>query len=523
MAVSDYASIEPVSSIDPGFTSYDPRYQPPATPAGQLASFAQPQGPVSSPNPMAQAPQAPPSPAPAQGAPLVGVPYQSPLRSEQGSTPALPLEDALKIYGTPPGGARKAGFVPTTQSETIEGKAYPKELEEVLGRSLGANREFASATMGSEALQGAAGRVKEAQAAIEQQKWAEEDRAYQKQQRDRIMLDKHHLEQTMADAQNYEENPGKWFGDMSTAGKILTGVSLGLKGFLYGYTRGQTQNPSDWIEQQIRNSVGKQREEHAAKIGTAQRSLSLYQLNKDALGDDDRAHLATTMATRQAVMARLDREANDAAAPAMSRLRAAQISADLWKSQQAAMIDFYDKTADKHTATMGQRYQEAGGGVVDPLTRLKRGVEAQGLVNKAVGIVEPKEAAEIRKTQAEATKAEAEAAGGGAAGKLSPRIAARLADTDVVVQAATDLDALLSRGSSLSYDDRRRATALAEVLRKAGHEDAIPEDPLKLIDNTGSRRKAVQTVLDVEQRKRDALLARGGRAGPSVGEEEAAP
>ena len=103
-------------------------------------------------------------------------------------------------------------------------------------------------------------------------------------------------------------------------------------------------------------------------------------------------------------------------------------------------------------------------------------------------------------------------AGPAGAGKVSPRIQTRLADLDEQDRAAAKLDALLSRGSSLSPSDRARATALAETLRRGGHQ-SVPENPLQTFDNTTARSAGLGEVRAEISGQRKALEERAAKGG----------
>lgn len=103
------------------------------------------------------------------------------------------------------------------------------------------------------------------------------------------------------------------------------------------------------------------------------------------------------------------------------------------------------------------------------------------------------------------------------AGNLSPRLARRAAELDALDQNATELQRLLANGSSLSIPDRRRAAALAETLRNAGHK-SVPENPLQLIDNTSGRAAGLDEVRKDIRREKTALMQYGGGGGGGADE-----
>lgn len=360
-----------------------------------------------SPNPGAGAPPPAPPPPPPAGPPQT-VDYASAL--PQAPPPALPLDQALKLYGRAPGVA-KTGFQPTSRTVATETKEYPAEAYDAQKRLLKAQDELAQAQLEAEQAQGGAGRLAAGLKASQQDAWNAADASYQQDQSAKLLADRDHVKSLMTKAADYKEDPTQWFKDKPTFGKIMTGVTAALQGFMYGFTRGQTQNPADWINQQIRESVEGQRAEHAAKKGAASDALQTYALNKEALGDESRAHMAQELAARQAVISRIDQMAADNSAPAMGRLRMAQLSKDLSKEQADVLMGFFDKTAEKHTVSGAERFQQAGGSQ-DPLVQLRRAVEGQKLVGEGTGTGLPalKETAEVRKTLAETEGAEALAA-----------------------------------------------------------------------------------------------------------------
>jgi len=105
----------------------------------------------------------------------------------------------------------------------------------------------------------------------------------------------------------------------------------------------------------------------------------------------------------------------------------------------------------------------------------------------------------------------------GEAGKLSPRLVAKIADLNSAEQSVRELNDLFRSGSSLSMSDRARAEAAAANLRKQGF-TTVPEQPLEVFSRTGPRQAALATVLRDIQLQRKTLMTQGAGSGSDTPE-----
>jgi hypothetical protein len=103
------------------------------------------------------------------------------------------------------------------------------------------------------------------------------------------------------------------------------------------------------------------------------------------------------------------------------------------------------------------------------------------------------------------------------AGKLSPRLAARMADLNSAEQSVAELNELYKKGSSLSLDDRAKAQTAAENLRNQGFK-TVPENPLEVFSVTGPRQAALASVLRDIRTRKNTLLTMGAGSGDTPDE-----
>lgn len=404
---------------------------PPVVPSMAQARDAANQAGAMVPQPGVTAPQGPPA---------VGVDYVPP-QAAQGAAQGTPTlqgisaDEAIRLARQGQGRPQPAHFQPTTQSISLEGRAASPELEQATKDKLEADAnagvaqfKFDQASAGAQAE--AAKRlsvIDEAQA---------RDRAARiADQQQRLAVDRDHITNLMAQASAPQQDASKeYWGSKSTLDKIGIGLSMFLKGFVFsGYGRGES--PDKWLNDQINRTVQEQQARAARTREAVGNAKDLYAMNKEALGDDDRAKLATEMALRQQVVSQLDRRVAEATAPQLGQLQLANLRKSLSDQNAATLEQFWDKTAEKHTTSTSEKYVPSNLGGPDILATLKRARDIKGVTAELANdlpeqhaaldlqkkAVENKKAiAETGKTEAEAAKAQAEAGGpGGPVGVLS--------------------------------------------------------------------------------------------------------
>lgn len=357
----------------------------------------------------------------AVGAPPQGVAYQAPQAQQQapggpGTVAGFSPQEAFRLAGVGVPG-RPAGFTPSSKSTTLEGRAASPELAEATKEKLEADANAGVAQFKyDQAAAGAQGEANK-RLALQDEINARNQANRMADQQQRLSADRDHITNLMAQASAPQQSAtDAYWGNKSTFAKVMTGISMFLKGFTFsGYGRGQ--DPGQWLNEQIAE-VARDQQTRAAKtreaIGNAK---DLYNMNKQALGDDDRSKLATEMALRQQLVSNLDRRVAEATAEPMQQLRLAQLRQSLADTNAKTLEDFWDKTAEKHTSSESDKYQQATQGGGDVLARLKRtrdimGVSAE-IANETptqnVALDVEKKALENRKTAAETSKTEAEA------------------------------------------------------------------------------------------------------------------
>lgn len=224
---------------------------------------------------------------------------------------------------------------------------------------------------------------------------------------------KDHLASTMRDAED-PPDPHKWWGGKSVAGKVATGLGMILKGFAFGMTDGKSEDPGQWVNNQIQQSVDAQKASKQMAVGNAK---TLYDEMKTKMGDDERASLATQLALRQNFIASLNASAMNTQLPALERMRASQLQAGLAKDQSETRRQLDELTADRVTTQGVEHFtprQTIGGGSRDPLVLAERGAKLKALLIE-LGPNNPqaqKLRSEIAKNEAEAEAERAKAGGG---------------------------------------------------------------------------------------------------------------
>ena len=383
-----------------------PQYAPPVVPTLAQARDETAQAGAGVPQ---QAPLPPP----------VGVDYQPPPGQAPQGPPTMQgisAQEALKLAGQT-GAPAQARWQPSTRTEGFEGRAASPEYTQATADKLEADAGALGAqTNYDAALGGAQGEAARRMAIIDAAQ-ARDAAARAQEQQAKLAQDRQHITDLMkASSKPDQSATDEYWGSKSTFGKIATALSMAIKGFNFsGYGKGQ--DPGVWLNQQIAQVVQEQQNRAAKSREAVSDAKDLYGFNKQALGDDERSKLATEMALRNQMASMLDRRVAEATADPMAQLRAAQLRKALADQNAQTLEQFWDKTADKHTSSEGDRYQGGGGGM-DILTRIERAKKIKGGVaelsndvpEQTIALALQGKGLANRKTTAETSKAEAEAA-----------------------------------------------------------------------------------------------------------------
>jgi hypothetical protein len=413
--VSSFAAPD-ASNVDAFGFPVDPNAPPPPVPAPLTP--AQAQAPASfAPAPISGMPPGPPVAQPQAGPPVSPLPpgpqsrpvgvgaypggAGAPAAPAAGVAPSsgLSTNDWLKLAAQR--GSVKPGFAPT--SRTSEGPAYSPETIAATGQELGANREQAEAQLGYESAQGGAQAKADKILALYDQADALSQQNRQNAIASQLGAERDHLKSLITEANAAKIDPKKYFRDMSTGSRIMTGVMMALQGFAHGLGRGA--DPLAWLNTQIEQNIDAQKADLENKRQGVNDAANLYAINRQALGDDDRAKMATALAQRQAIAAQLKAYVADVTAPQAGRLRAAQLAQGLAQQNAATLRAMDEKT--KQIVT--ERYQAPSTtGEGDILQQVKRAQEIKAGIQALEGSDLP-----TQEKQAQIAKLQQELGGGG--------------------------------------------------------------------------------------------------------------
>lgn len=326
------------------------------------------------------------------------------------------------------------------------------------------------------------------------------------------------LQSEIADMQANGVNPNRYFQDQSTGQKIIGALAIGFGAFGASLTHG----PNTALE--IMNNA-------IARDVDAQKTNLAHSLDFEKF----KASAATTGFDHQKAFLEAQRDSIQSAyAVAMSetakraalykdnadvQTKAAQIHAGLQESAQQKVDQINQQIYGVQKGA--ERVVGGGGQKIDP----------KAIAEEADKWVQSEAAAGRSRTVAEGHAHAVENLYGaklpgydttttakpGSAGKLSPRLAARMAMLDAHAGEADELDKIMQKGSSLSPSDRARAEALAEGLRNDGYK-SVPEKPLEVISNTGAHRAGLDEVRKSIERQRASLKKYGTGTGAEAGD-----
>lgn len=374
---------------------------------GSLGQFAA--GP-----PQAGAPGAPPSAA---------APAYTPANTGASAGPA-PLAfpnrgpQALPSFG--PQAVSPAHFQPVSRAQTVQqGIPVSPEVKEAYEQLDVARKEQLSSGLELSSQQAQADAERARQKAILDKADADADRMRRDQQRLELTKYKQHMDDSLAAANDARIDPMKWWHDQNAGAKFFTGLSMIMRGFNFGFS-GKGSSPTDWVNQQIAQSVQAQQAQFSQKAKVAESAGNLYASMRQQFGDDDRAALASGLIQRQSIMSHLDSQIADQQLPAVERMRAGQLKLELAKDQAADHEALDAKTADKITTQSSEHFVPAQAS--DPIASATRRIKEVTDYLRAKGVLsdvmqgggspeDQKLWAETQKTMGEASKLRAETSG----------------------------------------------------------------------------------------------------------------
>ena len=312
----------------------------------------------------------------------------------------------------------------------------------------------------------------------------------------------------------------EFWANKGTFGTVMTGIAMALKGFSLGLT-GRGEDPGKWLNDQIQQTVQDQQNRAAKSREAVGDAKDLYQFNKQSLGDDERAKLASEMALRQQMMSTIDRKVAEDTADPMKALRGAQLKKSLADQNAQTLEQFWDKTAEKHTTSGNEAYHQASRGGLHPPTRLTRAREIQKVGGELANDTgTQKDALELqkgpvglRKDVAETAKTEAEAS------KLANSAAPgqNIASQDVESTAYNPLRGFQGTDANAATigQDAYNATLLSTATKQWGARGArdIVEKLLHLAQRYGRNHPSQEAAGGAALRRR----RRGERAGHHPG------
>jgi hypothetical protein len=350
--------------------------------------------------PSMQPPDAPQAPAP--------MPYPGVTSgvAPGAAPPALDPAKLLALAGQGQPGARAAGFSPTSRTNT--GTVYSPETIGAVGDTLGSNRDVADAQGPAEQQEGASNAAMGKLVGAYDQADTLSAKVRRDQQMSTLQGYHDHMTNLMQQADEAGQiNPGRYMENKGLAGRLGLGIAAALSGAGAALSH-QGGNPVlSMIEHTIDQDVESQRTNASSAASAVGRASNLYELNRQKLGDDERAAQATAVTQRQSFISYLQSQAAQANAPTQYRLHAAQAANELAKKQESELKDLDEKTVHQTTS---ETFHAASAGM-DPLTRLDRAGKIGEATQRLYGNSQDQREKEatIGKTEAEAAHAQAEA------------------------------------------------------------------------------------------------------------------
>lgn len=306
------------------------------------------------------------SPTPPKG--IGAFPGQSQSNSGSGGGSGLSPETAVALANAHFNaiGRRPTGWIPT--SRKTEGTAYSPNTINAIQNELGDQGAAAQADLEAKLTQGGAQSLADKQMAIYDEADAQQIANLRQRQTDYLDATNNHLNDLMAKADAYGHiDPDRWMHSKSAGSRIGMALAMGLGQFGAAITHSPNA-AMDIIQKEIDRDVDAQKQQAENSRAAVGQAANLYQLNRERLGDNERATLATQAALRQTRIAQLSKFVNDTSAPAATRAWAAQTQAGLSKSRADILKELDEKSAHNITE---EKFQQPQIGGADPLARLK--------------------------------------------------------------------------------------------------------------------------------------------------------
>ncbi len=313
-----------------------------------------------------------PLPPTAGGAPIALPALPPPGPGNANPTLAAQQEgvgDILRTVANAPTGPRRpAGFVPKSQSVTVEaGAPYSEEQadDRAMAEANVQRAHLASTKAFADEQETRAGELALQKEKVNAQVQAAQANQAMKQQR---YQDERARIQGLMDANAQQQiDTGRWFRGDNVFGGVMAIIGQAMQNF--ASIKSGHGPTNEILDRLIDRDVMAQRSD--IEQGRMRTGNALHMLNLQ-LGDMDQATEALKMIQKKAVDVEIARQAalhNSQDAKSKSQEWIAQRSQDFVKNEHA----LYNQSVGKVTTKTDQAYQQAsGGGVQDPLARLKR-------------------------------------------------------------------------------------------------------------------------------------------------------
>ena len=468
------------------------------------------------------------------GAPAPAAPAQPP----GGAAPPGPVGPILGANGQPLGGAQDdTGSLTNKLGKAAGVAAHELPLVDPASRDRmqGAYRDLQSAQVGAAGAHAAEG---QGEAAIHDamstgsKGESDEARRAQKELDDlsaqrRAAADAH-MEAASKfgdEIKNDKIDPGRMWASASTGSKIMWGVAKVLGGLAQGTLKLPTNQIADQFQHLVDQDVQAQKANFDARRGNLD---SMYARAFKETGNADEAFARAKAFGMQAAAKQTESLGEAAKSPA-SAMHANALATDILAKSAEVPIE-----AEAQHQKTGKWVPAQGGGTVDILHDPRVQAQAVKAINDAAknGVkLEPdqaiKQAAELYFPGSQAGGFANTAKGGGApgGGKVSPRLAVRLAAMSSFDRKADEWERLAAQGGALSPADRAKADALGSSmqsnLESMGEKgQTIPN--AREFTATGanvSRMREIRKSVRENQRTLNEVAGRTGAEGPEPAEE----
>ena len=432
--------------------------------------------------------------------------------------PALPAElGASSGYGAAYDAARDSGRFTPQQLQAAEA-ARAKYAGTPLGlqgegmrigsegtladitANIAEQRALATAQERADAASANAAVVDEAQAKRFEAMRAEFDESQNKRLAD--------MDELRADIAKTKIDPSQYWSKGSGFGQALSLLSVAIGGFAKGYSGGRLENTGlKMLDQAIDRDIAAQRDNLSAKRGLLAESQSVFAMARQKFGDDQAAAEFTKARQNETLKNAAARYQGEARTEAM-RANAAKLEAHFGLEMRRSDNNVQQLNAQAEAA----RLRAAAGAAAGAASAEEREFAKElALRSKVAG---------VRKAEAEATKSEIEARGGGESRKDKEIVVFEGQEYLVSKKAATDLqvsagaaestksmvDSLIELGGSNKYydvvDSREYATGqmlIGNLSAAVAKNMAGGFNPPAGIEEKASKMVGVVPRLDINQ------------------------